>query len=436
MSKSLVIAGREFHATVGSKSFVIGLAIMPVIIVGSIALQHYARDRIDVSDKRIVIADATGKLWEPLRQAAEAHNTAQETVPEGEPRESRYLLELASTGTLDDETRLKLSDQVRAGELYAFVELPAELLDSPTAATLPPAPRFYSLSRITSPPRRWLEQRISGALRTQRFQAAGLDPDVVARLNMPVRFETLEPFERSASGELREPERQDRETALFVPMGAMMLMVISIFMTAQGLVQSVVEEKQLRIAEVLMGSVNPTQLMAGKLLGNVGASLVMVTVYLSGGIGLAWYYESLDIVPLHLLGWFFVYQVLAVLLFGSIFVAIGAACSNMSETQNLMLPVMLLAMLPMFIWFNVLQDPLSQFAVAASLFPTATPFLMILRQAASPAIPLWQPLLGISLVLVATAVVVFLAGRVFRVGILSQGKAPSLAELATWMARG
>ena len=211
---------------------------------------------------------------------------------------------------------------------------------------------------------------------------------------------------------------------------------MAIFTTSQGLVQSVLEEKQLRIAEVLLGSANAGHLMLGKLLGNIGASVTMVLTYLTGGALLAAYYDKLEFFSPQILTWFFIFQVLAVMLYGALFLAVGAACSNVAETQSLLLPVILLAMFPMFVWFLVLQEPLGTFSLGISLIPTATPMLMVMRMAAAPSLPVWQPMLGLVLVLLTTWLFVFIAGRVFRIGILSRGKAPSVRELVRWVATG
>jgi ABC-2 type transport system permease protein len=99
-------------------------------------------------------------------------------------------------------------------------------------------------------------------------------------------------------------------------------------------------------------------------------------------------------------------------------------------------PVMLLAMLPLFVWINVAREPTSTFSTVASLIPTATPMLMILRVAVPPGVGWWQPALGLVLMLITTVVFVYAAGRVFRVGLLMQGKGASVSDLARWIFRG
>jgi ABC-type Na+ efflux pump permease subunit len=123
-------------------------------------------------------------------------------------------------------------------------------------------------------------------------------------------------------------------------------------------------------------------------------------------------------------------------MFGSIFIAIGAAVTDIKEAQSMMTPVMLLMVCPMFVWFNVVQEPNSTIALTMSLIPPVTPMLMIVRQSVPPGVPIWQPLTGIALVIAATLVCVFAAGRIFRIGMLMQGKGAKISEMVRWAVRG
>jgi ABC-2 type transport system permease protein len=108
----------------------------------------------------------------------------------------------------------------------------------------------------------------------------------------------------------------------------------------------------------------------------------------------------------------------------------------MKEAQSLMWPVMVLAVLPMMVGFVVIKEPNSSFATWASFFPPATPMLMMARQAVPPGIAPWQPVLGMVLVLLATLCCVYAAGRIFRVGILMQGKGAKVGDIVRWVIRG
>jgi ABC-2 type transport system permease protein len=432
--KILVVARRDYLATVATKAFVIGLVLLPVFMFSGMVIPKLLKGRISTADKRIVIIDGTGELFPLLVKAAEERNATEifdhDTF---EQDEARYVLELGPTGPITDQVRLELSDRVRKEELFAFVELAADLLTAPAGS--PREVRVHAQSPTVGDERRWLDKALNRAVQMQRLRRAGIDPSVVAQSQLPIRTEGMSLFELTADGGIRPAEKTDRALAIFIPIGIMMLMFMAM-MTSQYMLQSTLEEKQQRIAEVLLGSLSPFQLMFGKLLANVAVSLTMVGLYLLGGYFMARHHHVTHLVPLDIVGWFLVYQVLAVLMFGSVFGAVGAACTEMKDAQNLMMPVMLVLIFPMLIWFMVLKEPNSSFATGLSFIPTATPMLMILRMALSTNIPIWQPLLGIVIVLLGALACVWAAGRVYRIGILSQGKAPSLRELLRWVLTG
>src|SRR5262245_11499970 len=191
-----------------------------------------------------------------------------------------------------------------------------------------------------------------------------------------------------------------------------------------------------RSAEVLLGSVATILFMGGILIGTVGVSLTIVTVYMSAGYLALWRAGYADFFPARVLPWFFLYQGLAILMYGSIFGAIGAAVTDAQEAQSCLMPVMVLTMAPMFVFMNVMKEPGSTLALIFSLFPPATPMLMLLRQAIPPGVPTWQPLVGVGLVLLTTIVCVFAAGRIFRLGLLMHGKGADLRQMARWVFRG
>lgn len=252
---------------------------------------------------------------------------------------------------------------------------------------------------------------------------------------VPLRFKGLSRRD-PATGAITETSETSQLALYLLPAGFAGLMFMVIMLGATPLMQGVIEEKMQRIAEVLLGSVRPFQLMMGKLLGMVGVSLTLASVYLAIAGWVAVRQGYAQHIPLPVIAWFAVYLVLAVLMYGSVFIAIGAACTDMKETQTLLLPVALLICLPLFSLSYVLQEPNSPFAVAISLFPFATPMIMTVRQAVPPGVAFWQPLLGVFLVLGTTLLCVYCAGRIFRVGILLQGKGASLGELTRWLLRG
>ncbi len=439
MDKIWTIAVREYRAIVGAKAFMIALVLMPVLMFAGFAVQTYMKGRVGPEMRRIVVLDDTGRLLPTIEQAAKARNEPQggsdETIKSDPRKQPRLEIEAGPQGPVSDETRLALSDRVRRGEIDSFVEIPANVFQAGGPDGLPKV-LFYAENAPLSEERGWLTAVINDAVRTQRLEQANIDAAKVKRIELPVLLEPERLSEKSEPGGAAGPKQANEMQMTLLPFGMMMLMWMVIFLAAQPMLESAMEEKTQRIAEVLLGSVNCFQLMLGKLLGGIGGSLTVLAVYGLGGYIAARHYDVADMVPLRLVPWFIIFQVLAVLMFGSIFMAIGASVNQMKEAQGLLMPAWLVFMYPLFVWFQVVREPNGSFATWLSLVPPGIPLMMVLRIGASAAVPLWQPLLGVVIMVIFTLGVVAAAGRVFRIAILAQGKSPTLIELAKWAWRG
>jgi ABC-2 type transport system permease protein len=427
MRKTLVIAVREYQAAVRTKAFLISLLVMPVLMGGSVAAQLLLRGRVDTEPKRFAVIDRTPSpgVYDEL-EARVAERNAHENPP--------FVLESVAPQADEDEQRLQLSERIRRRDLFGFVEI---RLAAPGGASAEPFVLHYQSNSATHDAFPHWVQKVLKEIQVQRYTAAhrAVTPADLQTLLEPVDLKALGLTKRKPDGTL-ETDTQNPVASILMPLGLLMLMFMMVLLGSTPLIQGVVEEKMLRIAEVLLGSVRPFQLMMGKLLGMVAVSLTLSVIYLGGAYWAAYHYGLTQFLPGHLLVWFVVYQALAVLMYGSVFIAIGAACTDMRETQSMIWPVMLLIASPLFIWTIVLEEPNSTFATVASLVPFATPMLMIIRQAVPPGVPWWQPILGVSLVLAMTAACVFAAGRIFRVGILMQGKGAQVGEMLRWVVKG
>jgi ABC-2 type transport system permease protein len=184
---------------------------------------------------------------------------------------------------------------------------------------------------------------------------------------------------------------------------------------------------------VLIGSVTPFELMMGKLAGSIAVSLLLAGVYVIGGVFVAQRFGYGDVVHLSDLGWLLLFLLLASFMFGSVFITIGAACSDLKDAQGMMPPAMLMLMLPWLTWFAVLNAPDSPISIGLSFVPTATPFLMLLRIMLPPGPPMWQVVLSVAITVAATVAMVYAAGKIFRTGLLMQGKAASFGEMWRWV---
>ncbi|MGO9108750.1 MAG: ABC transporter permease [Thermoguttaceae bacterium] len=436
MYKTLVIANREFRAIVGTKAFLIVITLMPVLMFGGIAVQKMLQGRVGPTEKKITVLDGTGVLFESLAAAAKSHNEHEIfDLASGKQIKPRLVLEAGPDGKVTDETRFQLSEQIRRHQIDAFLEIPAGIDRMPDDGESAKA-NLFAENAVMMDEQGWLHNALCNAARSRRLQTAKIDPAPFERAGKPVMVEQLGLVARSQSGEFSKPRESSLNESIFLPFGMMMLMFMTIFLAAQPMLESVLEEKSQRIAEVLLGSVNAQHLMAGKLLGGLGGSLTVVVTYGGGALAVAWYFDVLHVVPLRIVPWFLVYQILAVLMFGSLFMAVGAACNQLKEAQSMLMPIWLLLMVPLFVWLDVVRDPMGSFGMWLSFVPPATPLLMVLRLCASAAVPWWQPALGILVMLAATWLCVFVAARVFRIGILAQGKTPKLGELLRWAVRG
>ncbi len=336
-----------------------------------------------------------------------------------------------------DDVRLELSDRVRAKELYGYLEIDADIFEGDLLDAEAKLITYHSDSPLYRDFREWVAGPITDVVQAYRVEQRGLAEEDVRwaaqRLSRPKDHGLVS----KVGGEIAEAGAEQAGARIAVGIILTMLIFMVIAIGATPLMSVVLEEKDQSIVEVLLGSVRPFELMLGKLVGSVGVSVTIVAVYLVGGYVAAFRLGYGDYLPaLGLLVWFLLFLTVAIFMFGSMFLAIGAACSDQREAQSALLPVWLIICIPMFALRIMIEDPSSSLASGLSLFPLATPLLMPLRLSIDPGLPLWQPVLGTGLALLTTALCVFAAGRVFRVGILMQGKGFKLAEVARWVLRG
>jgi ABC-type Na+ efflux pump permease subunit len=429
--KVWTVAATEFLQAVRSKAFIIGVLLIPALAGISAVVPKFAGDEIDKLERKVAVVDETGRLYPMLSLVADQWNAAQ-VAKDGSIKGPRFKLQEVKVepGRAADDVRVALSNRVRDKDIFAFVELPHGLF-----ADVPKL-RYYTDSPTFQPLPRWLDEVVGRLVIAERLRGTNVDPQTMLALVRDVQVDRLGLLTRGNDGEVAPAKISDPIRSFVTPMALMMLMFIIVISTASPLLNSVMEEKMTRISEVLLGSLSPFDLMAGKLLGVVGVSMVLSALYLSGAYAFALYYGYGDAVTPMQIVWFIVYLVLAILIYGSLFIAIGSAATDLKDAQALMTPCMMLFMSPMFIWMPILRAPGSTLAVVASLVPFATPVLMTLRLALSPAPPAWQIALGFGLTLAATVFFVWAGGRVFRVGILMQGKSATFAEMWRWVRAG
>ncbi len=429
MTRVLTIARSEFLTLIRSKAFILSIVLMPIMMVALFFFMDYAESHIDVETRRFAVIDHTGELYPALEAETDAHN--RDTLEDGTrtgPEFIATLVEMAGRST--DDVKVDLSDRIRRKELFAFIEIPADVI---TTAEDPPAIAYYAEATSYEALPSWLRATLNDEITKRRFDAAGIDQALIIRLNVRADITTFGLVERAQDGSVAEAKEVDKLARFVLPVFFLILMFMAVMTVATQLLNAIIEEKMSKISEVLLGSVTPFQLLMGKLVGIVTVSLLLAAVYISGGLYAIFSSGRWDLLNLVLIAWFLVFLVCAALMYGSIFLALGSACNDIKDAQSLMQPAMLLIVLAYLGSIVVIQNPDSGVAVGASFFPTMSPFLMMLRLAMPPGPPMWQAVLSVVVLIASTALTVWAGSRIFRVGVLMQGKAPTLPELLKWI---
>jgi ABC-2 type transport system permease protein len=471
MRKIWTIARREYLTTVRTKAFLIGVFLMPIMMGASTAITIIMKKIEDRGEKVFVVVDRTpGEKLFPILEAGVERRNAEDVFDKktGERDSPLFKLEKVAPAGTDkdaiDNQRLELSDRVRKGQIAGFLEVGPKAMDEqfsfasimkaagfgakdakdgkekkPDRAEDPAATRYQSRPTIQGSTEfyRWAMMEV--VLATRLGAKAAADPKIREQMQnqkAPVVMLGLSSRD-SSTGKIVDDEGASKTMAgIFVGFGLVMLMFMLIMVVATPLMQSVLEEKMQKISEVLLGSVTPLQLMFGKLAGGIAVALTLAAIYMGGAVWGVRKFDLSDQIPPSLVIWFLFYAAMALVMYGSMFMAIGAACNDLKEPQTLAMPVMLCSMLPMFFLTVVIREPDGMISRGISFFPPSTPMLMIARQAVSANIQWWEPVVGSIGIALFTIFCVWAGSRIFRVGILMQGKAPSVGTLVKWIFTG
>lgn len=402
---------REYLQRVRSKWFIISTVGGPVLMIAITVLPALFAARGAQAERNLAVVDATGVLYERVEpRLVEAGFTVAE-----EPWRSDAVAEL--------------TERANQGELGGFLVLDEATLSS-GAAVLYATSRPSTLRRIT------MRSGIARAALEHQLEMLGLDADAML-----------------GGGELvvevLSDEGANTEDPQFLAayVGAFFLYMV-ILLYAVAVMRATLEEKTSRVVEIVISSMKPWHLMLGKIFGVGGVGLTQMAVWLGSGVliftaGLpalvAARPELIDMeviraaLPgLGLLMLFFGFFVLGFFMFAGLYAAVGAMCSTDEEAQQAQFPVIMLLIVPIIFVMPIIENPGSTLAVSLSLVPFFSPVLMWARVAGG-GVPGWQ--VGLSFVLMALAVVAvaWVAGRIYRVGILMAGKRPTLPELWRWV---
>jgi ABC-2 type transport system permease protein len=437
MRKTLLLAKREYKAAVHTKGFIVGLVLAPILMGGGFIALALMKDHMDTTDKRIAVVDRSGIIAQAIVEAADARNTAEVYDETGKKVKPAYVIEVIEADRENPaRQRLRLSDGVRRAGLHAFVEIGPGVLH-PQEGSDGARIAYYSKNAAMDDVRGWLQWPINNRLRRMRLAEAGVEESQVSDLFTWISVEGLGLVSLDAeTGQVKDAERSSEAAAFGIPVAMLMLMFLMTFMGAVPLLNAVMEEKTQRIAEVVLGSVTPFQFMVGKIMGGLGVSLTAASVYVVGGVLALQRMDLARFIPYDILPWFFAFMLLNIVMLGAVFAALGSACNDAKEAQSMTMPAMLPVMIPLFLLTPLIREPQSSFATVMSFIPPFTPMVMLLRQSTPVGVPAWQPWVAACGVVCFAVLAIWAGGRIFRVGILMQGKPPRIQDLLRWAIRG
>ncbi len=433
MSKIGIIIQREFNTRVRKRSFIVTTIVTPILMVGLMAAPALLSMVKTGKTKDVLVVDRTGTLAANLENDARISFTV---LPEAEAAD-------VSPAGLNG----------RSKEMYGFLFIGSDALANPGDIQL------YTRESVTLDAESEIAGRLKRVIEAERLKAYDIDslPQIMKAIKADVKIQS---FQIDDSGSEKE------SSGMLAMISAYMfafLIYMFVFMYGAMVMNGVVEEKSSKVLEVMVSSVRPYELMMGKILGIAAVAVTqfaiwMVLIAALGGIvsqflpsevaagmaqtaaqagsmgpdAAAALRGATDIGFLaKMFGGFVLYFIGGYLLYAAMFAAIGSATDNVADTQQLQLPVTIPLILAVVVMLSVLNDPNGSIAFWFSMIPLTSPVIMMARLPYG--VPAWEVALSLALLYGSFCAMVWLAGKVYRVGIFMYGKKPTWKELFKWM---
>jgi ABC-2 type transport system permease protein len=428
MNKIFAVIRREFIERVRTRAFILGTILVPALWIGFGLLPRLLLER-ETGAQRIVVLDRTQSAV-GLRIAA-----ALEAVKAGEGAAAQFSVERMEIGSgwadvRDSLVRLIGLSQATASAPHGILIIDDLSVDSGKATYLG---SNVASPRITTA----IERAIEPALLAVRLERMRLDSSAVAAAMVRLSLQTTRVTEGHVTAQSGE---QTFLLAYFIDM----LMYFALLFYGIQVSSAVMEEKTNRIVEILVSSLRPFDLLMGKVIGVGAAGLLQMGIWLGTGLfvstmlsrpgpaGAAPAGFQLPEVSAALVAVILVCFLLGFFFYASLYAAIGSMCNTQQEAQQTATPVTMLVVAGMILMFGLVNDPNSTLARVVTFIPFFTALVLPVRYALMP-LPLPEVIGGFLALLLGILAVVWLAGRIYRVGILSYGKKPSLRELWRWV---
>ena len=432
-SKIGIIIGREFNERVKKKSFIITTLLTPLLMLALIFAPMLIAGYSEESTKSIAVVDDSNIIAQQLTNTDEI-SFEQTPLP----------LEIART---------EYSDH------YAILHIGRDIVNNPGDACL------YTNGVAAMGTEQNIAAQLTLAVQKEKMKQHDIDWQVMQQLNTRIALQSAKNVQETETAE-------SSSTVVASVLAYVLSFILYMFLLLYGVMvmQSVIEEKNNRVLEVLVSTVRPFDMMMGKILGVASVALLQIIIWIIfiGGIA---YFVLPQVLPAELLAalemmkqgvpaaaieggeqmgmlqaimmlsnvkyiggiivWLLVFVFGGFLLYAAMFAAVGSAVDSPQDAQQLQTPIMLPIMLALFVMLTVINDPTSNVAFWFSMIPFTSPIVMMARIPYE--IPLWEVCLSAALLYATFIAVVWGAGKIYRVGILMHGKKPNIKELLRWM---
>ena len=448
MNKLLAVIKREYIERVRTKMFLVLTILGPFMFAIFTVVPGLLLSIKTGGPTRIVIVDQTDKLYDRVRtslledkddeDSAKTGSNAQalnsnvnDRTKEASKRiNGRYAIERVTlTGRSLDDVQRELNLRISKDQLDGYVVLPAEILKDGKA-------EFYGRNVGDVITRNQLERRLSQAVREQRMADEHISESRVRELSKPIDMTTKRINDK---GEIGAEDSGGGFILVFI-LG--FLIYITIIMYGQFILGAVIEEKETRVIEVLFSSVRSFTLMIGKL---IGVSLVALTQYAIWGLAFAAFALygigmlaasgvpfKLPPLPASIFVYFFLFLLLGYFLYATLYAVIGSMVTTAQEGGMLAMPVLFMLIMGFYLSFVIIQSPNSTFAFWASMVPFFSPITMLVRIVTQTP-PFWQIALSLLIGFGTVVGLIWLASRIYRVGMLMYGKRATIPEVLRWV---
>lgn len=422
MNKMWTALRREYLSRVKTKGFIIGTILFPVFLGVMFVVPTLMMLIKSDKPKQIAVVDQTNEILDSLRTALSDTNETGQALYNLVPHESVDLASAKNT----------LAASVQEGGLDGYIIIPSAIYEKGEA-------EYYGKTVTNFRENERIESALNRVVTDKRLQSSGLEPERVRDLMREVNLKAI-----PLTDDGKEGNSAGATFAIAYFLGFFIYMAMFIY--GALLQRSVIEEKTSRVIESVISSIKPFHLMAAKILGvgAVGLTQFLIWAIVMGllslyGVQVASAFGSkagagaaLPTVSLDILFFFVLFFVLGYFLYATIYAGVGAMVNSEQEAQQLMMPISMFIIAPILLIMYVIGNPSSQASVLLSLVPFFAPILMLARiVVATP--PAWQILLCIVLLIATIVGLIWVVGRIYRVGVLMYGKRPTLPELLKWI---